>query len=520
MFRHLLPALLSLSVMHAAFAARVDSEETTAAASRFEAVRADPGQLYVFMRNFPKGADLHNHLVGAIYAEHLFEWAERDQLCVDQHSGAISSSKCVFGFHPSKGAVPSRQIIDDPKSYENEIDALSMRNFVPTPDDRSGHDHFFATFDRFLPATFAHDGDMLADVMTQAARDHLTYLELMISPQLGEVARLGASTRVTDEKDISRTAIRLAPHLQHYVKLARGEADAMESKARTLMKCGTEQADSGCNVTVRYLYQTVRTMPPGMVLSQIAFGYALAGADPRFVGVNIVGPEDSPGAMRDYTLHMQMFHVLSEQWPDVKLSLHAGELSDSLVPPDGLENHIRQAVEIAGASRIGHGVDIMRERDPYGLLEELAKRNVLVEINLTSNAQILGVQGKDHPFQTYRAHGVPVALSTDDEGVSRTTLTQEYIRAATTYALSYMDMKALSRMGLEHGFIAGKSLWDSTQPFRLKAACVETDPLTTPENGDCHDLLAHSEKARLQWKLEGNFARFEHTLVSGGLSRN
>jgi adenosine deaminase len=32
---------------------------------------------------------------------------------------------------------------------------------------------------------------------------------------------------------------------------------------------------------------------------------------------------------------------------------------------------------------------------------------------------VLGVSGKNHPFPIYRKFGVPVALSTDDEGIER-----------------------------------------------------------------------------------------------------
>ena len=52
----------------------------------------------------------------------------------------------------------------------------------------------------------------------------------------------------------------------------------------------------------------------------------------------------------------------------------------------------------------------------------MAERNVLVEIALTSNDMILGVSGDDHPLPTYLKYGVPVALATDDEGVSRLSL--------------------------------------------------------------------------------------------------
>ena len=53
----------------------------------------------------------------------------------------------------------------------------------------------------------------------------------------------------------------------------------------------------------------------------------------------------------------------------------------------------------------------------------------MVEINLTSNDGILGITAKNHPLANYRAAKVPVSLSTDDEGVSRSNLTTEYARA-------------------------------------------------------------------------------------------
>jgi len=40
----------------------------------------------------------------------------------------------------------------------------------------------------------------------------------------------------------------------------------------------------------------------------------------------------------------------------------------------------------------------MSEDDPIGLLQEMAKKNVLVEICLTSNDVILGVSGDRHPL--------------------------------------------------------------------------------------------------------------------------
>ncbi|NHN85073.1 adenosine deaminase [Acetobacter musti] len=530
MIRRPLLAAFGLAIVHGAIAASapvLPTPATPAAASdvaatsrHFEAIRASPEQLLPFLRAFPKGSDLHNHLVGAIYAEHMIDWATRDQLCINPETGAIGPARCTPGLRGTREGMAASAIAADPALYGHEVDTLSMRNFVPTPNDRSGHDHFFSTFDRFMPATFAHNADMLADALNQAGYDHVHYVELMISPQLMPVATLGASTPVTGAADFGAAIDAFSPRFAPMIRGARDETDAMEHGARALMKCGTPAATPGCDVSVRYLYQTVRTMPPGMVLAQLAFGYALVQADPRFVGINIVAPEDNPVAMRDYALHMQMFRTLSARSPSVKLSLHAGELASGLVPPEGMRDHIRQAVEIAGAKRIGHGVDVMQERDPYGLLAEMAKRRVMVEINLTSNDEILGVKGAAHPLMSYRAQSVPVSLSTDDEGVSRSDLTNEYVRAAQTYPLSYDDLRDLSRTGLEYAFIPGDSLWSSTRPWHVTAACSGIAPDTRAPEGACHDLLAHSEKARLQWALEADFARFEHAVATGEAPRD
>jgi adenosine deaminase len=52
------------------------------------------------------------------------------------------------------------------------IDAWSMRNWVRS-EHNSGHDHFFASFDKFLPAQINHNGDAIAEVASLAAADHL-----------------------------------------------------------------------------------------------------------------------------------------------------------------------------------------------------------------------------------------------------------------------------------------------------------------------------------------------------------
>jgi hypothetical protein len=180
-----------------------------------------------------------------------------------------------------------------------------------------------------------------------------------------------------------------------------------------------------------------------------------------------------------------------------------------LVPPDGLAFHIRESIEKGHAERIGHGVSVMDEKDTLGLLKEMAQRNVLVEICLTSNDLILGVEGANHPLQTYIKYGVPVALATDDEGVSRTDMTHEYLRAVETYSFPYSQMKHMARLSLEHSFLAGASLWQDAGSFRKSAACSAETSFSDKQTAACAKFVAGSDRARAQWELEKEFAEFE-----------
>jgi hypothetical protein len=244
-----------------------------------------------------------------------------------------------------------------------------------------------------------------------------------------------------------------------------------------------------------------------MVFAQILLAFELAQSDLRFVGLNLVMPEDRYVPMHDFRLHMQMLDYLHGVYPKVHISLHAGELAMGLVPPEGLRFHIRESVERGHAERIGHGADVMNEDHPLDLLRELAKANILVEICLTSNDVTLGVKGDDHPLPVYLKYGVPVALATDDEGVSRSDMTHEYLRAVQTYGfLSYKDLKRMARMSLEHSFLAGPSLWASEN--RMVSTC-DKDRVQAKPSASCREFLGASERATVQWKLEEEFVKFE-----------
>ena len=482
---------------------KLTAEERT---SRYlESIRHQPSLTLPFLREMPKGGDLHNHLAGAIYAESWIDFAADSNLCVDRTTSVLIAPPCDASCERFTSKPAIRCAYGDHVLYNSIVDAWSMRNW--NPGEESGHDHFFATFDKFLLASETHAGDEIADALRQAGQDHLQFLELMHTADGLQAAQLGSKLGWDDHLPELRDKL-LAGGLKEIAKHTSSQLDADENRMRSRLKCGTAEADPGCDVKVSYLYQALRGLPPESVFAQILLGFELAGSDPRFVGLNLVMPEDWYVPMHDFELHMKMLDFLHEIYPTVHIALHAGELAFGLVPPEGVTFHIRDSVERGHAERIGHGVDIMNEHDPLGLMREMVKRNVLVEICLTSNDLILGIAGNDHPLPIYMKEGVPVALATDDEGVSRSDMTHEYLRAIETYdSISYRDLKQMARLSLEHSFVPGASLWRDTKGFQMVGACAGSS--TGKPASACKKFIEGSERAKLQWKLEEQFADFE-----------
>jgi len=510
MIERTLPLISLLLLANAAVAADIApvapsiAEHEAATAHAMEELGSDPQRLEIFLRAMPKGGDLHMHLSGAVYAEPMIAWAAADHLCVDRVSLTFLAPPCR-----TSDQVLVEDAIKDEGFYHRLIDIMSMRDFVPGA--QSGHDHFFAGFQRYQVLNLGHSGDMVAEVAAQAAAEHVQYLEIMISPQMLSAIQAGkqAGAAAEDFQGLSRE---LAEPIETILARANSDIAGFEAQRNRALGCGTPQANPGCQVTIRYLAQVLRSQLPAQVFAQDLLAFRLAETNPLVVGINLVQPEDDRRVLTDYALQMRQLRWLHEQHPKVKLTLHAGELALGLVPPSDLRFHIKQAVEIAGAVRIGHGVDVVHEDGSAELLQRMARDHVMVEINLTSNAQILGVQGADHPFMTYRAYGVPVALSTDDQGESRIDLTHEYVRAVATYHLSYAAVKELNRNSLEYSFLSGASLWRSVAPYQVVDECA-----AGLEARGCLALLKTSAKARVQASLETAYRAFEAAVASGSM---
>jgi adenosine deaminase len=481
------------------------------ASDRFDAVLTSPADLAAFLKAVPKGGDLHNHLSGAVYAETYLGWGKADGDCINSSTySSVYASQCSASTQP----VPTSGSF-----FDSILHAWSMKDFVAG--SQNGHDHFFATFGKYGAIAGAHRDESIADVLTRAADENQLYVETMfnLGKNLGTLAASTWTQPVT-AATLPQFYDALMASPQFAAQLAADVAVVNDAGTRykTALGCNGVTTPAACDVGVRFIAQISRTGALDTIFGQLVSSYEMAAKTPQIVGANLSSPEDDSTSLANYDLHMAMIDFLHTKYTvsgksPLHITLHAGEVAPKFLPANSTDNtfHVRHAVETAHAERIGHGVDIASETDPGGLMDEMAATGVAVEVCLSSNDQILEVKGAAHPLAMYLQHGVAVALATDDQGVSRSSLAGEYAKAALDQHLSYRQLKTIARDSLEHSFLPGASLWTKVSPAQPVSACAATDAMGVGgmPNAACQTFLDGSERARMQWELERRFLVFE-----------
>ncbi len=493
------------TLLGASHSASAQGSREMRAEHRLAAIVGNTPLLVDFLTRMPKGGDLHHHLTGAVYAERYIDYAVADKDCIDRATLAIVAAPCAV----DGSTVPAARAIGDFPFRNRVIDAWSIRNFTPSPDDPDMRVHFFATFGKFDRVTNGHWGEMLADVVARAAQQHEVYLETMLTPDQGAAIALAAHVDYT--ADLERLRARFdAAGMSAVVTQARAHLDTAEASLRAVLGCAGATPDPGCGLVLRYQNQVLRALTPVQVFAQMLAGFELARADSRVVAVNLVQSQDEYRALHDFALHMRMLAYLHALYPMVHISLHAGELTPGEVPPAELYgSHIRDSIDIGHAERIGHGLDIAYERNAPALLAEMRRKHILVEDCLFSHEVVRGMRGRDNVLPMYLAAGVPVALATDDEGIVRSELTWYFRRAVEGYHIDYLTLKRMVRDSLDHAFLPGASLWAAPEKFTPVAVCAGEIPGGVPRSATCRRYLARSKRAALEWREEVEFDRFE-----------
>lgn len=415
-------------------------------AQRFELAKRTEPELIAFLRRFPKGADLHNHASGAVYSDYVIDAARAKDLRYDPRSRGFTASE-------EDHTVSLDQLEADAAMLKAFFETVSMRGWHPYTDD--GHHHFFQTFSH-LGSARRTQAQVLAEIVRRNRYQNVNYVELMMNAVPSET--WGRFFEIFDERDPADLPGSLAPFepLIDNPAIARSFTeylDELEADASRELGLSPALGERQSDIAVGYIGSLLRTGPMERFFRMAVVVFTAMRADERVVGLNIVAPEDHPASRRQFDEQMKILDFLWQRFDKPAITLHAGELTLRYAPVASMWDRIRRSIDEGRARRIGHGISIAWERDLVGLLEQMARDDVMVEINLTSNESILGVRDAGHPFQLYRRAGVPVCLTTDDEGVSRSNLTMEYVKAVQRYDLGYGDIKTISRDCLVHSFL-------------------------------------------------------------------
>ncbi|KTD65886.1 adenosine deaminase family protein [Legionella spiritensis] len=462
----------------------------------FNRIKQDPNELYTFLKNMPKGGELHFHLAGSAYPESMLQIAAQHQYCLNTNNWSMTpiTEHC--------DGIPAKKLEQYPDLYAQTIKAWSMKDFMPGLE--SGHDHFFASFEKFLPIVVNQDVELLAEVMQRAANQQEQYMEIMILPDNANSMNFQVPEFTMNHLAQAQKQLLADPAFRKNINDTANKVDHTLENVHQFLGCKKSPQKAACQLTVTFQFYVLREQPLEKVFAQALTAFETAAKSRDLVGVNLVQPEDGIISLRDYHQQMKIFAFLHQSYPDVAIALHAGELAPQAVLPDDLRFHIRDAVMTGHAQRIGHGVDIAHEEDAEKLLRLMKDKHIAVEINLISNKHILNITGKNHPLRYYLNHNVPVVLSTDDEGVLRTDLTTQYVTAVTEHDVDYPALKQINRNALTFSFLPGKSIWADAGQAVLTDACKDLN------SKRCQRFAASNDKARLQRQLEIKLASFEN----------
>jgi adenosine deaminase/aminodeoxyfutalosine deaminase len=200
---------------------------------------------------------------------------------------------------------------------------------------------------------------------------------------------------------------------------------------------GRERGEKDFCVSLLWIFDAVRQF--GAEPAQKVFELAAKFRDRNVVGVGIGGDEQKapPELFRD------QFTYAKDQ--GLRLTAHAGESAG----PESIWGALN-----LGAERIGHGLTAYQDQE---LIEELAQRQVPIEICLTSNLRTACcAKISDHPVRKYFDQGLMVTLNTDDPSMFGTSLNSEYDLAQTEFGFSDEHLRELARNAFEASFLAAE----------------------------------------------------------------
>lgn len=429
------------------------------AESYLEKIRNNEALLTAFFQQMPKGGDLHHHFSGSVYAEPLLERAIAEDFYLNIETMAVSKTKPAKGNWQTFSSLKNEGKLE---YYQQQVmQTWSIKDYNGSvPSD----DQFFDSFMKFEPTIKGHFAEGMLELKKRAIAENVLYIETQLSTipcdmNVSDLTDFNSKLRQASAQKDEKATLKLLDELYKSLQQKDAKKYALDFNNNFIAKLHKDLKIDDEKFTMRYQNFVLRFMEPVDLFKNLTIAFISANDSKLVAGVNIVSPEHGENSMKDYWLHMVMFKYCHSKFPDVKYTLHAGELTLGLVQPEELTWHINDAIYVAGANRIGHGVDIAYEANSYDLLKYMSKNNIPIEINLASNEFILKVKENRHPFTLYKEFNVPIVISTDDAGILRSSMTEQYVLLAKRYPdVNYETIKKYVYNSINYSFIQDTSV--------------------------------------------------------------
>jgi adenosine deaminase len=198
---------------------------------------------------------------------------------------------------------------------------------------------------------------------------------------------------------------------------------------------GLRRAERDFPIRATIIVSALRTLPAShsLQMAELAVAY-------RDLGVCAL---DLAGAEAGHPVHDHLDALRAAGRAGLPVTVHAGEAYGPA--------SIREAIELGGARRIGHGTRLVEDEE---LLRTVRDLGIPLEVCLTSNIQTGAVASyATHPVRRYFDEGVRVCLCTDNRLMSGVTLTREYEHARDELGFSDAELLEIARTAFEEGFV-------------------------------------------------------------------
>lgn len=402
--------------------------------------------------------------------------------------------------------------LDENKQYAEMMFELSRKEIPP-----SFHENFPEDLsDANLKACLEN----LKDFIKQSVEESKTMLD-NIELELSRLLEIEFEYRINNAESKVSEATEEQSRNSAQIELARIQEFAQKFKEFTI-------TNPQSPVRLGFNLEVMRDKPASEFFARMAAAMATIQNDNnRVFGLTVDGPQHDPVARDNFKKQLRIINFLKKNYTEPKITYHVLEVNKKIATQKEMHDELWDLLREVAPERLGHATAIGESANLTKLLLEIKEKEIAVEICLSSVVMTVGAKGEKNPIRLLLNSGIPVMLNTDDEGLTGSSLTDEYVKAVQRYDLPYRFLKGFSRNSAEYSFAPGQSLNNKvikneliangdnrpvvkkTIKYSLKEPFKNMHSSQWSLTEDAKRILDNSQKAQAQFRLERSFAEVE-----------